>query len=472
MHRAICSLLLWAALLPAAPALAAQGLSVLESPPAGPAASGAAPAPTDWQARLAAAIRRATEQNPRIREAAARAEAARRRVPQAAVLPDPEIELGWKDVPVRDLSLSREDFTMEMVAGRQSFPARGKRAARRAAAQADLAGAAAVQAREAIDLAADTADAFFQLAETDRGLAILEEARQRLEDAATSSTELYKVGKAGQSDVFQANLEKTSLDEQLSTLRAERRAQAARFNALQVLPAGAHVPPIGPVDPGSGVPAVADLVQQSTARSPAVAAAAAEVQRVEQELELARLEGRPDWTLMGYYGRRERFDDFMGLSASIHLPWAHRQRLEERRAEKEAELAAARASVEAARNQLQGEIEAGYAELQKNFEQARLYRDSILPQAEIHYRAAREAYVVGKIDFATLLRAATQLDLYQRQAAARSTGIGRALAALEKASGLPLIEGTPDSEAVKKSSRAAQRQGAGGPGNRSLHGSR
>ena len=34
-----------------------------------------------------------------------------------------------------------------------------------------------------------------------------------LEAAAT--TELYKVGKAGQSDVFQANLEKTSLDEQL-----------------------------------------------------------------------------------------------------------------------------------------------------------------------------------------------------------------------------------------------------------------
>jgi hypothetical protein len=43
MHRAICSLLLWVALLPAAPALAAQGLSVLEPPPAGPAASGAAP---------------------------------------------------------------------------------------------------------------------------------------------------------------------------------------------------------------------------------------------------------------------------------------------------------------------------------------------------------------------------------------------------------------------------------------------
>jgi outer membrane protein TolC len=132
------------------------------------------------------------------------------------------------------------------------------------------------------------------------------------------------------------------------------------------------------------------------------------------------------------------------VSASINLPWVHRRRLEERQAEKEAELAAARAGVETARNQLQGDIEAADADLQKNLEQARLYRDSILPQAEINHRAAREAYVVGKIDFLTLLRAATSLDLYQREAAARATRIGRALAALQKASGLPLIPGTPD----------------------------
>ncbi|HEX9945694.1 MAG TPA: TolC family protein [Thermoanaerobaculia bacterium] len=434
-------------LLVAAP-VAPQGAAPLNEAPAGPPAAAAALASrpsAEWRARLAEAIRRATAQNPRVQEAEARLEAARRRVPQAAVLPDPEIELGLKDVPVRDPSLSRDDFTMEMLTGRQRLPGRGKRSAQRAVAQAGVEGARAMRSREAVEIAADTADAFFQLAETDRSLAILKEARQRLEDAAASVTERYKVGKAGQSDVFQANLEKTSLDEQLSTLRAERRAQAARFNALQGLPAGAPVEPIGPVDPGSEVPAVAELVQQSAARSPAVAEAAAEVQRAEQELELARLEGRPDWMLMGYYGRRERFDDFIGVSAAIDLPWAHRRRLEERRAEKEAELAAARAGIEAARNQLQGEIEVAYAELEKNLEQARLYRDSILPQADINYRAAREAYIVGKIDFLTLVRAATDLDQYQREAAARAAGIGRALAALQKASGLPLIPGTPGS---------------------------
>jgi outer membrane protein TolC len=84
-----------------------------------------------------------------------------------------------------------------------------------------------------------------------------------------------------------------------------------------------------------------------------------------------------------------------------------------------------------------------YADLQKNLEQARLYRDSILPQAEINYRAAREAYAVGRIDFLTLMRAATGLDRYRQEAVVRASGIGRALAALQRASGLPLIAGTP-----------------------------
>src|SRR6185503_13202798 len=72
-----------------------------------------------WREALAAAVRRATAGNPRVLEAGARAEAARRRGSQAAELPDPEVELGLKDAPVLHPSLTRSDFTMEMVTGRQ-----------------------------------------------------------------------------------------------------------------------------------------------------------------------------------------------------------------------------------------------------------------------------------------------------------------------------------------------------------------
>ena len=324
-------------------ALAAQ------APPADPPQS-------PWRETLAAAVRR----TPRREPADPGGPGSRRggpapRQPGGGASPTPRSSSGLEDAPVVHPSLTRDDFTMARVTGRQRLPARGKRAAERTAARTATSRApwrcgSARRWRPR----ADVADAFFQLAAIDRGLALLGRGPATLEDAAAAATELYRVGKGGQGDVLQASLETTSLDEQLSTQRAERRAQAARFNTLQGLPAAAPVPLLGPVDPGEGAPAAASLARRAAERSPAVASAAAQVRRAEQELELARLESRPDWTLIGYYGHRERFEDLAGVSVAINLPWAHRRRLAERQAEKVAELAAARAGVEAVRNQLRG----------------------------------------------------------------------------------------------------------------------
>jgi len=418
------------------------GVVFLAAALAAPAQS-APPAAPDWRGRLREAIARATSGNPDLAAMEARIEAARHRVPQADVLPDPEVEVGIKDIPPSDFSLSRDDFTMEMVSGRQRFPAPGKRAAERRVAEAQLAGAAALHGRHAVRLAADVADAFFQLAEVDRRIELSDEARQRLKQAAQSATERYRVGKAAQADVLRANLETTALDERLISLNAQRRTQAARFNALQGLSPDEAVPPIGPVDPVPDARGAEEVLREAVERSPAVAAAAADLRRAQEETRLAALEGRPDLTATGYYAHRRKFEDFVGGSLSFNLPFAHPRRLEERRAETEALVSAARADLESARNTIREEVAATFADLQKNREQAEIYRSAILPQAEINLRAAREAYSVGQIDFETFARASIDLSNYQSEAAARSAAVGRSIAAIQKASGLPLIPGTP-----------------------------
>lgn len=401
-------------------------------------------APPDWRARLREGILRAASQNPELTAMESRIEASRHRVPQAGVLPDPEIEIGIKDLPAASPSLSRDDFTMEMVTARQMFPGLGKRATRKASAQAAADSAVASHAVHAIALAAEVADSFFMLAELDRRLEILEQSRERLKSASASATERYKVGRGAQADVLRANLETTALDDRLLSLRGERRATAARFNALQNLPASNPVPPIGPVDPVPPKKDSTEILREAEVMSPAVAAARASVRQAEEELKLARLERRPDWTAVTYYGRRVNFEDLAGASLSFNLPFAHPRRLDERRAEMEAELSSARADLESVRNQLRRDVEAAAAELERNVEQEKLYRGSILPQAQINFRAAQEAYSVGQIDFLTFVRAALDLDTYEGEIAARTSGVGRAVAALQKASGLPLIEGTPE----------------------------
>src|SRR5262245_58506410 len=196
-----------------------------------------APVAPGWKERLRDAMRRAADRNPELTAVDARLDAARRRILQAAALPDPEIELGLKDVPPSRFSLSRDDFTMEVVAARQRLPGFGKLSAQKRASRAEFEAARFGHVHHVLEVAAEVADAFLRLAELDSRVAIVEETRGWLSDAVTASRERYRVGKGSQADVLRANLEKTALEDRLTALKAARRTEAARFNALQNLPA-------------------------------------------------------------------------------------------------------------------------------------------------------------------------------------------------------------------------------------------
>ena len=94
--------------------------------------------PPDWRDRLKEAIVRAAAENPEIAEMEARIAAARHRLPQATALPDPEIELGLKDVPVSNPSLTQrphddgDDRGAPAVPGRREAPGGEARGAGRA----------------------------------------------------------------------------------------------------------------------------------------------------------------------------------------------------------------------------------------------------------------------------------------------------------------------------------------------------
>jgi outer membrane protein TolC len=399
-----------------------------------------------WRVRLEAVIARAVAQNPSVAERESRIEAARHRIGQAGALPAPEVEFGLQDVPISPVSLSADDFTMEKVTARQAFPAAGKRPARERSAEAEFEALTAMHADHVLGLAADAADAFFGLADLDARIEILERSRERLRRSAASATERYRVGKGAQADVLRANLEVTASEERLAGLRGDRRKTAARLNALQGLPAASPIDPVPLPDADPSPPSPAALLEQVEARSPAVLAAAAEVRKAEEQLTLARLERRPDFLGSAYYANRIDFPNFFGASVSLTLPFFQPRRLKELEAEREADLSAARANLAAIRNEIRRGVEEASADLERSREQVSLFRGSILPQAETNAGAAEEAYRVGQIDFLTLVRSALDLDTYQSELSVRRAGAWRALAALQKASGLALLPGTPAAE--------------------------
>jgi outer membrane protein TolC len=401
-----------------------------------------------WRSQMVGLIRAAVSGNLDLRAMKLEVDAARHRVPQSRALPDPELELALEDIPVHSPSLTRDEFTMEVVTYRQALPARGEREARRVAAVAEVDGVLADHRTHVLEVASDTADSFFALAGVDHKLAILRDSRLRLEDATAVATERFRVGQGQQADVLRASLRLTQLDETILTLQSERRALVARLNAVlgrsSTTPIDLVAPLTEDLDQQIPVPSIEELERLAEERSPDVRAAEAAVAAATAELRMVESERRPGWMLSSYYGRREEFDDFFGVSAAVSLPWARRSRLAEKQAEKEAAREAAEVALLAVRARLRGGIGEAYAELERMRQQLRLYRNVVLPQAEVHLGAAREAYAVGRVDFLTFVNATTEIDEYQQAAADRAAGIGRAVAALQRASGVPLLPGTPE----------------------------
>src|SRR5215471_8235631 len=121
----------------------------------------AQPAATGWQVRLRDAMARAVDRSPELTAMEARIAASRHRVRQAEALPDPEVELGIRDIPASSPSLTRDDFTMEMLSARQRFPGSGKLSTGKRAAEAEQDAGRAEHSRHVIEISADVADAFF-----------------------------------------------------------------------------------------------------------------------------------------------------------------------------------------------------------------------------------------------------------------------------------------------------------------------
>jgi len=410
---------------PALALFAAAKLSLSQEPSGAPAAR---------DERLAAAIERALAENPSLQEMELRIEAARARLPQARALPDPVLTVGAINVPVPSLSFEQDDMTMKMVSVEQVLPARGKRKTAAAVASAEVEVAETMHADHLNRLVAEVADSFFELASLDARLAIARRSLDRLKRVSESVRSRYRVGQGALPDALLAGVAETKLSDRILALEAERAMAAARFNTLQNLPAGDAVAPVPLSSVDLRVPERSRA--EALEKSPVLKQARAEVERAQEELNLARLGRRPDLTFMTSYGERQNRDDMVGATVGLNLPFVQHRRVAARIAEKDAELSAARRKLEQTRLSLSREVEEALITLSREAARASLYRGTILTQDDTAARAAEEAYAVGKIDFQTYIGAVLAVDEDEAEAIERETGVPRARARLQAATGV------------------------------------
>ena len=381
-------------------------------------------------------------ESPRAEAARALARAAQARIPSAKLPPDPELQLGFMNYSLPGLE-PMDPLGMTQLQLMQMIPVAGKLgiSGRIATAQA------LAQAERASDveweLRSDAAMAFYELYQTDQGLAVSRETLRLLQDTRRIAESMYRVGEGRQADVLRAQVELARMVEDTIRMTTMRTAMAARINALTDRPFDTSVrSPVLPLFPDS-VSSLESLVALAEATRPMVRAAEREVEAADAGLRLARREIWPDLTVGLQYGQRageigtERMGSLM-IGASI--PIFARSRQLRMREEAEAMRQMATAELATMRADTRGRVSEAYASLIRARNLASLYRTTILPQADAAVSSALAAYRVGSVDFMTLLDNRMTVNAYRQELFVLEAAEGKAWADLEMLVGRELFD--------------------------------
>jgi outer membrane protein TolC len=226
----------------------------------------------------------------------------------------------------------------------------------------------------------------------------------------------------------------------------------ARLNALLNRDVVATIgTPVLPVFPDS-LPLQTWLDSIASANRPMIRAGLEDVKAADATAALARKELIPDLQLGLQYGNgSSSMTDAAGMTSTksermgslmigVSLPIFARDRQFQMRTEADAMKAMALADVAGMRAETRGKIGEAYADLNRARSLGRLYRTTVLPQAEATVTSALSAYRVGKVDFMTLLDDRMTVNKYRQELATLEADEGKAWAELEMLTGRELID--------------------------------
>lgn len=353
----------------------------------------------------------AREHNPDYAALRLDADAAAERVTSAAALPDPKFRINLQDITrsgEQSPSLSPGNVGSTRYLLTQDLPWFGKRELKRQAAEFDAESARGQAGGSWAELAARIKSAharLYYVHHNERTMREMLDLMSRLEKIARVR---YAGGLSAQQDVIRAQVEQTGMKAELVALENERRELEARLNALLARPAGAPLQAPHGLRP---VPATLDhaaLEARVRAGNPQVFSEAARLRSAEKNRELAYRNRYPDFTVGVSPVQQQDAIREWELMVEFNLPLQQASRRAQER-EAEAMVRAARARAEAASNQALGELAEQLAGIDAARRTETLVAGSLLPQAELAFRAALAGYENGQIDFATLLDAQRQI---------------------------------------------------------------
>jgi len=403
------------------------------------------------QENLEVLVAQAMTNNPEVRASEERWRMSVERARQAGALEDPMMMFRIQNALIRDpLDFGRDVMTAKVIGLSQKLPFFGKRDLMKEEAGYEAEAERWVVEERRLELRRMVKETWYQIYLVDRSLETVTATITLLDDLIRLAESMYGVGKTGQQEVFQAQLERSKMEEMRIGLEQKRTSLVATLNTLAYRPPATVIPLI----PKMNVPVVtlsaAELERLALAHRPALKSLQAKIDKSASGEKLAEKEFYPDFTVALEYMQREPAmdtpgDDMYGAQLTFNLPIQ-----QDWRRAKVAEMQASRRmavqELAAVQNQIRLAVSDGLAQLERSRKLIRLYDKGLLGQAGGAVESTLAAYRTDKAKFSEVLASRMTLFNSEREYHGAMAEHQMQLAVLENVVGTPLPS-TPETAA-------------------------
>jgi outer membrane protein TolC len=402
--------------------------------------SGSANAQSPARTALADVIAAALATNPDIIAAQKRHDAARQRPVQERSLPDPMVSAGYSanGRPWPGAGLGTEPTSNIGFMVSQDVPYPGKRDLRASIASREA--DAEFQQIEAarLSVVARVKQAYYRLAYADAVTGVLTRNRALLDTLLKVSEGRYAVGQAAQQDVIKAQTQLSILELQLERVRQERATREGQLNALLNRPPANAIGEPEDLQLTAFEHSLDALIAAANEHAPMLRRDQLMVERSQLAVDAARREYKPDFALAGGYYYMGAMPPMYEFRIDVKVP-LQRSRRAAAVAEHRSTVDAARSTYEGTRLGLQSRLQEDFNMASTALRLARLYRDTVLPQARLALESSMASYQTGAVDFLSVLTNFGTVLEYEMTFFDELATYHTAVSRLEEMTGTPIV---------------------------------
>ena len=386
------------------------------------------------------AVAQAITANPEIRAAVRRLSLAELKTKTSRSLDDPMLQVRDWDTPLQKPLDLNEAQAMFMV--QQTFLSKEKRDLR-AKVDADDAEVAASNLESLRqEVSAEVRKAAADLMRNADEIKLQDQQASVLKETVSAALAEYTTGKVPQSGVLRAQIALTRLNEQIIELEQERDTARAQLNTLRGHSPDEAVEIAGTYGGPAALPSIEDLESLAIDNRPELTGLRKQVLKSSSQSQLTRMAMKPDFTVgLGYMvmPTGSAYRNAYMAEMAMNLPWLNRDRHDGEAKQADAATDVDKAELEARTTQVFLEIRQAQVNILAAQKRIKLYRDTLLPQAEAAFKASAAAYQNNRGEFSNLIESQNMLldiqtALYKALAEADAS-----VAELERAIGAPLL---------------------------------